>query len=116
MLLEKRIQWHHRYWRSGTHYVVQLRIKPLIEENAQQAFEIPGHLIPIPIRVLRDSSIVPYEYIMPRIPGVPWSEVDGHLGFTFVQQLNLVPLLVGAFRKVSVIQSILSSFPVLNSI
>ena len=63
--------------KDGTHYVVQLRTEPIIEENAQQALEILGHLVPVPTRVLRDSSIVPYEYIMPRIPGVPWNEVSG---------------------------------------
>jgi Phosphotransferase enzyme family len=62
---------------DGTHYVVQLRTEPIVEENAQQAFQILGPLVAVPTRVFRDSSVVPYEYIMPRIPGVPWSEVSG---------------------------------------
>jgi hypothetical protein len=62
--------------RDGSHYVVQLRSESVHEENAQQGHEILGDLVPVPIRVIREGSPVPYAYIMPHVSGSTWLTRD----------------------------------------
>ena len=45
--------------------VVQFRSESGHEEYSQEAHEILGDLVPVPIRVVREGSPVPYTYIMP---------------------------------------------------
>jgi hypothetical protein len=45
------------------------------EENARQAHEILGKLVPVPIRLIRQSP-VPYTYIMPVVSGSTWLAKD----------------------------------------
>ena len=49
--------------------VVKLRAETVLEENSQQAHHL-GDIVPVPIRVVRDSSPVPFVHIMPRIRGL----------------------------------------------
>jgi Phosphotransferase enzyme family len=62
--------------KDKTHYVVQLRSESVHEENAQQAHDILGDVVPVPVRVNREGSPVPFAYVMPRVPGSTWTTKD----------------------------------------
>ena len=62
--------------KDGSHFVVQLRSGPVDEKSALEAHEILGDLVPVPTRVIRGGSPVPYAYVMPRIPGETWATKD----------------------------------------
>lgn len=63
--------------RDGSQHVVQLRAETVHEENSQQAHDILGDFVPVPVRVVRDGSTVPFAYIMPRIPGFTYYTSTG---------------------------------------
>ena len=54
------------------HYIIQLRAESVHEENAQQAHDILGNVVPVPVRVVREGSPVPFAYVMPCVPGSTW--------------------------------------------
>src|ERR1700737_2879119 len=56
---------------DGVAIIVQLRSEPVHEENARQAHEILGKLVPVPVRIIRQSP-VPYVYVMPLVSGSTW--------------------------------------------
>lgn len=58
------------------HYVVQFRSESVHKENAQQARDILGDVVPVPVRVIREGSPVPYAYVMPCVPGFTWDTID----------------------------------------
>lgn len=62
--------------KDEAHFIVQLRVDPVNEENAQQAHDILGDLVPVPTRVILQVDTVPYAYIMPRCPGSTWLTED----------------------------------------
>jgi Phosphotransferase enzyme family len=62
--------------KDGANYVVQLRGESVHEEKAEQAHGILGHLVPVPIRIIREGETVPYSYIMTRCPGSTWLTRD----------------------------------------
>lgn len=61
---------------DGRRFVVQLRTESVNEQNAQQAHSILGDLVPVPTRVIRESTPVPYTYIMRLMPGATWLTMD----------------------------------------
>ena len=60
---------------DGVSIIVQLRAESVHEENARQAHEILGKLVPVPVRIIRQSP-VPYIYIMPVVSGSTWLAKD----------------------------------------
>ena len=46
------------------------------EENAQRAHDILGDVVPVPVRVVREGSPVPFAYVMPCVPGSTWAIKD----------------------------------------
>ena len=60
---------------NGDSIIVQLRSESVHEENARQAHAILGKLVPVPVRIIRQSP-VPYIYIMPLVSGSTWLSKD----------------------------------------
>src|ERR1700733_14416192 len=74
---------------GGARYVVQLRAETVHEENSQQAHDILGDLVPVPIRVIRQDSPVPFAYIMPRIPGLTYYTSTGRTAWPAENHIKL---------------------------
>lgn len=58
--------------KDGIEDVIQLCAESVDEKYAQQSYDILGDLVPVPVRVVRDGSPLPYACIMPRVSGLTY--------------------------------------------